>query len=111
MLLTPTLINDLTIRIGSLVPLNIHCLLLALISNDDIKAIIFAGNASSAPGPNGFSFEFYKHSWHLIGEKVWNIVMSFFSTGYLHRGAKASVITLIPKNSHVLLFLILDPFY
>ncbi|PKU80475.1 integrator complex subunit 11 [Dendrobium catenatum] len=96
----PILVDDIFILVGNLVPLNLHSPLLAPVTNEEIKKIVFTGKAASAPGPDGFSFDFYKHSWHFIGLQACNAVKSFFSIGYIPRGAKVTAITKIPKNSH-----------
>lgn len=95
-----TLRDDTYIYVGSLVPLSLHCSLLVHVSDEETKAIVFAGKVSSAPRLDEFSFEFYKHSWHLICHWVCSVIKSFFSFGYLSRSAKETVITMIPIKSH-----------
>ncbi|XP_020691383.1 uncharacterized protein LOC110106006 [Dendrobium catenatum] len=85
---------------GSVIPSHLIQPLIAPITNDEIKSVVFSGPNSSSPGPDGFSFTFYKRSWEVIGFYVCNAVKHFFSSGQLPSAAKATGIVLIPKHSH-----------
>ncbi|XP_028548818.1 uncharacterized protein LOC114579172 [Dendrobium catenatum] len=61
---------------------------------------VFDGSSSSAPGPDGYNFEFYKKSWPLIDTQICKAIKYFFHTGILPKRAKATAITLIPKSPH-----------
>ncbi|XP_020678499.1 uncharacterized protein LOC110096766 [Dendrobium catenatum] len=74
--------------------------LIAPITDLEIKNVIFAGKASSAPGPDGFSFAFYQKIWHIIGYHLCLAVKHFFSSSCMPKRASATAITLIPKGSH-----------
>ncbi|PKU86009.1 Putative ribonuclease H protein [Dendrobium catenatum] len=88
------------IPIGSTIPPNLVSSLIILVTDLEIHDVVFAGSSSKAPGPDGFTFEFYKETWEIIGTHVCKAVKQFFSTGFLPRGAKATAIVLIPKGSH-----------
>ncbi|KAI0500636.1 hypothetical protein KFK09_018852 [Dendrobium nobile] len=96
----PNLILPLNIPTGNLVPAHYHNMLVGSLTFEEVKAAVFEGNEKSAPGPDGFTYAFYRKSWHLIGLQVFNAVSNFFSTGSLPRGVKATAIALIPKSSH-----------
>ncbi|PKU62559.1 Putative ribonuclease H protein [Dendrobium catenatum] len=88
------------IPVGEVIPSHLVDSLVAPISDKEIKDVVFAGNSDSSPGPDGFSFAFYQKSWHIIGYYICIAVKHFFTSGCLPKGAKATVITLIPKGSH-----------
>nr|GEZ53467.1 RNA-directed DNA polymerase, eukaryota, reverse transcriptase zinc-binding domain protein [Tanacetum cinerariifolium] len=50
-----------------------------------------------APGPDGFTFGFYRWYWDIIGNDVVNVVKWFFLHGEIPKGGNSSFITLIPK--------------
>ncbi|PKU63786.1 Putative ribonuclease H protein [Dendrobium catenatum] len=90
----------LNIPSGNLVPSQFCEMLVAPLSYEEVKKAVFDGNENTAPGPDGFSYAFYRKSWHLIGLQVYNAVNNFFTNGSLPRGVKATAIALIPKCSH-----------
>ncbi|PKU86504.1 integrator complex subunit 11 [Dendrobium catenatum] len=74
--------------------------LIAPVTIDEIKGIIFNAPSSSAPGLDGYTFDFYKATWNITGRQLCDAILSFFTTGFMPRQAKATVITLIPKKPH-----------
>nr|GEX44939.1 RNA-directed DNA polymerase, eukaryota, reverse transcriptase zinc-binding domain protein [Tanacetum cinerariifolium] len=50
-------------------------------------------------GPDGFTFEFFKHFWDLISSDLCAAVTCFFDNGSFPRGCNSSFIALIPKVS------------
>ncbi|PKU86799.1 Putative ribonuclease H protein [Dendrobium catenatum] len=70
------------------------------VSDMEIHNVVLAGSSSKAPGPDGFTFEFYKDAWDIIGGHVCRAIKNFFSTDFLPRCAKATAIALIPKGTH-----------
>ncbi|PKU84741.1 integrator complex subunit 11 [Dendrobium catenatum] len=71
-----------------------------LVSDAEIRKAVFDGKASSSPGPDGYNFHFYKKCWHIIGPKVCKAVKSFFISGIMPTGIKATALALIPKTKH-----------
>ncbi|GJU86013.1 RNA-directed DNA polymerase, eukaryota, partial [Tanacetum coccineum] len=51
------------------------------VSFDEIKAAVWDCGANKSPGPDGFTFEFFKHFWDLIGSDLSAAVQHFFETG------------------------------
>nr|GEV77052.1 RNA-directed DNA polymerase, eukaryota, reverse transcriptase zinc-binding domain protein [Tanacetum cinerariifolium] len=50
-----------------------------------------------APGPDGFTFGFYRRYWNLIESDVVDAISCFFQQGVISKGGNSSFITLIPK--------------
>ncbi|GJZ93984.1 RNA-directed DNA polymerase, eukaryota [Tanacetum coccineum] len=52
---------------------------------------------NKSPGPDGFSFEFYRKYWTTIDDDVFQAVRDFFVNVHFPRGCSSSFIALIPK--------------
>ncbi|XP_074282709.1 uncharacterized protein LOC141607248 [Silene latifolia] len=86
-----------TVRTGQLVNQD-HCdILLAPVTSDEIKECIFSIPSTKSPGPDGFSSQFYKDSWDIVGDTVIQAIQNFFQTGKLLRQVNTTTLTLIPK--------------
>ncbi|PKU79523.1 Putative ribonuclease H protein [Dendrobium catenatum] len=85
---------------GKLITPLMSCKLISPLTFDEARKAVFDGNENTAPGPDGFTYGFYRKTWHLIGLQVYNAVANFFSTGSMPKGVKATAIALIPKTSH-----------
>ncbi|KAI0488370.1 hypothetical protein KFK09_028200 [Dendrobium nobile] len=97
---SPPLENSFNIPAGNTIPSHAIAGLVAPVTNEEIKKVVFGGVASSAPGPDGYSFAFYQQTWLISDFKLCSAVKYFFSTGHMPRGVKSTVITLIPKGTH-----------
>ncbi|GJS80704.1 putative RNA-directed DNA polymerase, eukaryota, reverse transcriptase zinc-binding domain protein [Tanacetum coccineum] len=67
------------------------------VSVSEIKSAIWDCGSDKSPGPDGFTFAFYKEFWNTIQNDVVDFVQQFFSSGNIPRGCNTSFITLIPK--------------
>ncbi|GJZ35720.1 hypothetical protein Tco_0581537 [Tanacetum coccineum] len=67
------------------------------VSNEEIKLALFDIDGNKAPGPDGFSSQFFKDSWSVVGDDVCKAVRDFFSNGKLLKEINATVISLVPK--------------
>nr|GEY53688.1 RNA-directed DNA polymerase, eukaryota [Tanacetum cinerariifolium] len=67
------------------------------ISIDEIRKAVWDCGESKSPGPNGFTFEFFRRYWHFIGSDFCAAVNCFFDKGRFPRGSNSSFIALIPK--------------
>nr|GEV07363.1 RNA-directed DNA polymerase, eukaryota [Tanacetum cinerariifolium] len=67
------------------------------ISKDEIKAAVWDCGENKSFGPDGFTFEFFKRYWNLIGFDFCLAVECFFESGMFPNGCNSSFIALIPK--------------
>ncbi|GJY48474.1 RNA-directed DNA polymerase, eukaryota [Tanacetum coccineum] len=67
------------------------------VSNAEIKKAAWDCGLYKAPGPDGFSFDFYRRFWNLIEKDVCDAVRCFFIHGEFSNGCNSSFIALIPK--------------
>ena len=74
--------------------------LLAPISNAEIRNVLFSIGNDKAPGPDGYSSLFFKSAWDIVGKDVCDSVKDFFASGRLLKQINHSVIALIPKNAN-----------
>ncbi|GKC00381.1 RNA-directed DNA polymerase, eukaryota, partial [Tanacetum coccineum] len=68
------------------------------VSYDKIKSAVWDYGTNKSPGPDGFTFEFYRKYWNLIDLNVVAVVTSFVSTGTFPPRCNSSFIALIPKS-------------
>ncbi|GKF98784.1 hypothetical protein Tco_0297567, partial [Tanacetum coccineum] len=69
------------------------------ITNEEIKAAMFGIGDVRAPGPDGFTFAFFKKGWDVVGHDVCCAVRGFFSNGQILKEINHTFIVLIPKVS------------
>ncbi|GKC25373.1 putative RNA-directed DNA polymerase, eukaryota, reverse transcriptase zinc-binding domain protein [Tanacetum coccineum] len=67
------------------------------LSNEEIKRAVWDCGEERAPGPDGFTFKFFKTFWDTIQPDVVRFVRDFFQLGYFPKGCNSSFIALIPK--------------
>ncbi|GKA90830.1 RNA-directed DNA polymerase, eukaryota [Tanacetum coccineum] len=67
------------------------------VSQDEIKRAVWDCGTNKTPGPDGFSFEFFRRYWHFLEDDIIVAVKEFFSLGTFPNGCNVSFITLIPK--------------
>ncbi|GKC34188.1 RNA-directed DNA polymerase, eukaryota [Tanacetum coccineum] len=67
------------------------------VSNEEIKRAVWDCGTDKSPGPDGFSFGFYRRFWYLIENDVYDAVKYFFTYGVIPKGCNSSFIALIPK--------------
>ncbi|KAL2226622.1 UNVERIFIED_CONTAM: hypothetical protein Sindi_2020900 [Sesamum indicum] len=64
---------------------------------DDVKNVVFDIAEDKAPGLDGFSSDFYKVAWLVVGHEVTNAILDFFTTGKLLKQINSTLLALIPK--------------
>ncbi|GKA36061.1 putative RNA-directed DNA polymerase, eukaryota, reverse transcriptase zinc-binding domain protein [Tanacetum coccineum] len=67
------------------------------ITREEIKRAVWDCGGDRAPGPDGFTFKFFKTFWDLIEGDVVRFVLDFFRTNSFPKGCNSSFIALIPK--------------
>ncbi|GJY01398.1 RNA-directed DNA polymerase, eukaryota [Tanacetum coccineum] len=67
------------------------------ITKEEIRKAVWNCGANKSPGPDGFTLEFFKRYWSLVGSEFCDAVECFFDKGFLPKGNNASFIALIPK--------------
>ena len=70
------------------------------VTAEEIKAVVFKMPSNKSPGPDGYTPEFFKAAWPIIGEDVVVSVQSFFLKGFLPKGINSTILTLIPKKEN-----------
>ncbi|GKC60405.1 RNA-directed DNA polymerase, eukaryota, partial [Tanacetum coccineum] len=68
-----------------------------MVSKEEIKAAVWDCGTDKSPGPDGFTFGFYRQFWPIIEEDVYTAVSHFFNYCDIPNGCNSSFITLIPK--------------
>nr|GEY06562.1 RNA-directed DNA polymerase, eukaryota [Tanacetum cinerariifolium] len=69
----------------------------AEVTIEEIKKAVWDCGIEKSPGPDGFTFGFYKKFWDIIERDVVAAVKSFFHSGIFPKGCNSSFLTLIPK--------------
>ncbi|GKC55783.1 RNA-directed DNA polymerase, eukaryota [Tanacetum coccineum] len=67
------------------------------VSNEEIKRAVWDCGTDKSPGPDGFTFGFYRRFWNLIENDVYDVVKYFFTYGVIPKGCNSSFIALILK--------------
>nr|GEY23435.1 RNA-directed DNA polymerase, eukaryota [Tanacetum cinerariifolium] len=67
------------------------------VTNDEIKRAVWDCGTDKAPGPDGFTFGFFRRFWDLIQKDVYAAVRYFFVYSDISKGCNSSFISLIPK--------------
>ncbi|GJX52230.1 hypothetical protein Tco_0280599 [Tanacetum coccineum] len=62
------------------------------------KRLFGMSAVNKSPGPDGYTFEFFRKYWTFIGNDIIQAVKAFFANGCFPRGCNSSFIALIPKN-------------
>nr|KAJ0200979.1 hypothetical protein LSAT_V11C600328170 [Lactuca sativa] len=67
-------------------------------SCEEIKNAIWSCGSEKAPGPDGFTFKFFKRFWSIQKDDIVGCVRYFEAFGSLSRGCNSSFITLVAKT-------------
>lgn len=90
-------------RIGSLHPFrcseSLASELTRIPSDEEIKTAFFKMPKCKAPGPDGFSAEFFLDAWEVVGSDSVQAVTEFFISGRMLRIFNATTIALLPKTT------------
>ncbi|KAK3221918.1 hypothetical protein Dsin_008943 [Dipteronia sinensis] len=83
--------------VPSLVSQEENSLLVAILSADVIHEAVFAMDALSTPGSDGFSGRFFQLCWEIVGRDVILAVHDFFHSRVVTPGLNSNFIVLLPK--------------
>nr|GEZ88325.1 RNA-directed DNA polymerase, eukaryota, reverse transcriptase zinc-binding domain protein [Tanacetum cinerariifolium] len=67
------------------------------VSRDEIQLAVWNCGENKSPGPDGYSFEFLRKYWNLVGSDLCDAVECFFETGSFPNGCNSSFVALISK--------------
>ncbi|GJT51845.1 RNA-directed DNA polymerase, eukaryota [Tanacetum coccineum] len=67
------------------------------ISNEDIRTAVWGCGVDKSPRPDGFTFEFFRKYWTVVGPDFCIAVKWFFDHGDFAIGCNSSFVALIPK--------------
>ncbi|GJY38021.1 RNA-directed DNA polymerase, eukaryota [Tanacetum coccineum] len=73
------------------------------VTNEEIKRAVWDCGTDKAPGPDGYTFGFYRRFWDIIQVDVFAAIKHFFVHGAFPKGGNSSFIALIPKNQNAIL--------
>ena len=79
------------------------------VTKEEIKEVMFKMPTSKSPGPDGYTSEFCKEAWSVIGEDITIAIQSFFTKGFLPKGLNSTILTLIPKKEEAKMMKDTDP--
>ncbi|XP_074288534.1 uncharacterized protein LOC141613690 [Silene latifolia] len=75
-----------------------HCsLLTAPVTGAEIKEAMFSIPGNKTPGPDGYSSQFFKENWEIVGGDIINVVQNVFRSGKVLKQCNNTILTLIPK--------------
>lgn len=69
-------------------------------TDDEIKAAFKSLPRNKTSGPDGYSVEFFRDTWSIIGPEVLAAIHEFFDSGQLLKQWNATTLVLIPKTSN-----------
>uniref|UniRef100_A0A803PL05 Reverse transcriptase domain-containing protein n=1 Tax=Cannabis sativa TaxID=3483 RepID=A0A803PL05_CANSA len=71
--------------------------LLAPVSNEEVRKVLFQMHPDKSPCPDGMTPGFFQRCWSIVGLDIINLVRSFMTTGILPQGLNDTNMVLIPK--------------
>ncbi|XP_074297209.1 uncharacterized protein LOC141627911 [Silene latifolia] len=77
---------------------NAHALILNMpVTKEEIKTCLFSLPKDKSPGPDGYTSQFFRDAWDIVGEEISGAILNFFKTGKLLAQINSTIITLMPK--------------
>ncbi|XP_074291826.1 uncharacterized protein LOC141618631 [Silene latifolia] len=96
---TTAKVHKATVKTGRVVNVQMAQRLRQPVSPEEIKQCFFSIPSNKSPGPDGYSSQFYKDSWDIVGPEICAAITDFFTTGKLLKQLNTTNITLIPKTN------------
>lgn len=90
--------RNITQHIPKLVTQDHNSLLMRPIEWEEVEEAVMQMEKGTAPGPNGFTVDFYQFFWDLVKEEVWEIVEESRKSKRNLKAFNATFLTLIPKE-------------
>lgn len=78
---------------------SVHDMLLKEVTAEEITKVLFAIPSDKSPGPDGYTIEFFKSAWPIIGKEFIISIKSLFEKGFLPKGINSTILVLIPKKT------------
>eukprot|EP00253_Pinus_taeda_P003198 PITA_03198 len=72
--------------------------MLRVITKEELEEVVNKMPKNKAPGPDGFTIEFYQAAWSFMGKDLLDLVEESRCSKRMHQGLNATFLTLIPKN-------------
>lgn len=69
------------------------------VTAEEVKKILFSMAADKSPRPDGYTSEFFKAAWNIVGGDFIKAIQAFFDKGFLPKGINSTIMALIPKNN------------
>ncbi|GJZ46112.1 RNA-directed DNA polymerase, eukaryota, reverse transcriptase zinc-binding domain protein [Tanacetum coccineum] len=69
------------------------------VTESEVKEAMFDIESNKASGPDGYTSEFFKRAWDVVGKEVCLAIQEFFKNGKLLGEVNSTIIALIPKVS------------
>nr|GEW03360.1 RNA-directed DNA polymerase, eukaryota [Tanacetum cinerariifolium] len=67
------------------------------VSRGEIRVAVWNCGENKSPGPDGYTFEFFRRYWRFIGSDFCSTIECFFESGSFPKESNSSFIALIPK--------------
>jgi hypothetical protein len=94
-------IRRVTSHIPSQVTPEQNAALMRPITQEEVDQAVKYMPSGKAPGPDGFTTDFFHHCWDLIREEVWQVVEESRTSGQVLPALNATFLTLILKEERV----------
>lgn len=91
-------IAKVTQHVPSLVTREQNLALLRPISIEEVDQVLQDTPKCKAPGPDGFTSDFFHHCWTMIRHEVWEILEDSRASGQILRALNSTFLALIPKE-------------
>lgn len=90
-------IQNITSNIPKLISNEHNQMLLKSVDLQEVETTVRQLKSGKAPGPDGFTSNFFHNFWDLIKDEVWQVVEESRSLRWMFPGINATLIALIPK--------------
>jgi len=75
--------------------------LLRVITKEEVEEVVNRMVKNKAPGPDGFTIEFYQAAWSFMGNDLLDLVEESRCTKHMHQGLNATFLALIPNTGNL----------